>query len=221
MVAIEKKHEPAELLQYRLKPYATYTDMPADVKSKVKENLLNEQGHLCAYCMRKIDSGTGKQRCTIEHCLPQAVSSEADRLNYRNMVAVCWGNRDASDNMDKHCDASRGALKSEHQKMKKIDIFQESTLLGINYKSDGTIFSEDKDTNEDLNLRLNLNCETQQLKECRLSALNKLRKTINDKYPQKTVPKDYLMRLLEYYSTHKEKMEPYCGILIYWLKHHT
>ena len=218
MIAIHKQTEPSELLEYRKLSDATYADMPSDVKEKVKESLLKEQGHLCAYCMRKIDLGTGKKRCTIEHCKPQAFCSEKDRLDYKNMVAVCWGNRDASNNNEKHCDAKRGSLIGEKQLMNVIDVLQDRTLHGICYKSDGTIYSDDEKTDEDLNLRLNLNCESQLLKECRLSALKTLQKKINEKYPDRTAPKKYFRDLLNFYTTHKENMEPYCGILISWLQ---
>ena len=43
--------------------------------------------------------------------------------------------------------------------MKKINVFDGTTLSDIKYSSDGTIYSNDKDLDEDLNLRLNLNCE--------------------------------------------------------------
>ena len=88
--------------------------MPANVKKEVIKSLLSEQGHLCAYCMSRIDENEGKHKTTIEHCLPQAATSEKERLNYRNMVAVCWGNRDAHSNEDKSCDVKRGSLKDNH-----------------------------------------------------------------------------------------------------------
>lgn len=133
--------------------------MPSEVKKKVLQSLLSEQGHLCAYCMSKIDEKDEKHRATIEHCIPQARTSEDERLNYKNMVAVCWGNRDAHSNEDKTCDAKRGSLKPSQQDMKKIDVFHENTLSEIKYRADGTIYSENHDIEDDLNLRLNLNCE--------------------------------------------------------------
>ena len=139
--------------------------MPANVKKEVIKSLLSEQGHLCAYCISRIDENEGKHKTTIEHCLPQAATSEKERLNYRNMVAVCWGNRDAHSNEDKSCDVKRGSLKDTQQNMKKINVFDGTTLSDIKYSSDDTIYSDDKDLDEDLNLRLNLNCEARRLKE--------------------------------------------------------
>ncbi|MFQ9964045.1 MAG: hypothetical protein ACLRWI_14635 [Roseburia inulinivorans] len=90
MIEIKKGTEPKELLEYRKKEFASYADMKGDVKEKVMKSLLSEQGHLCAYCMSRIDEGDGKHRATIEHCIQQAVTDEKERLNYKNMVAVCW-----------------------------------------------------------------------------------------------------------------------------------
>ena len=62
MLEIKKRTEPRELLQYRHQQFATYADMPSEVKKKVLESLLSEQGHLCAYCMGRIDGGIGKRQ---------------------------------------------------------------------------------------------------------------------------------------------------------------
>ena len=217
MIEIKKTKEPNELLQYRMQKFASYADLPSDVKKKVMDSLLSEQGHLCAYCMSRIDGGEGKHRATIEHCIPQAVSTEAERLDYKNMVAVCWGNRDAHSNNDKSCDAKRGSLPREQQEMKKVDVFDGRTLSDIKYSVDGTIFSDDPDVDDDLNCRLNLNCEARRLKECRRSALQALHKEINHRFPNRTVPKSYFQELLAHFSEQREMKQPYCGILIDWL----
>ncbi len=219
MIEIKKGKEPKELLQYRRQDFASYTGMPPEVKKKVLESLLLEQGHLCAYCMKSIGNGTGdkEHRATIEHCIPQAASAEKERLNYKNMVAVCWGNRDAHSNADKSCDAKRGSLPLEQQNMKMLNVFDGRTLADIQYRTDGTIFSDHSDVDEDLNKRLNLNCEALSLKECRHQALQALQKIINDKYPNKTAPKKYLQKLLAHYTAPSENRVPYSGILIAWL----
>lgn len=221
MIEIKKQNEPRELLAYHQQTFASYADMPPDVKKKVIDSLLAEQGHLCAYCMSRINNNDGKHKVTIEHCLPQAVSTEQDRLSYKNMLAVCWGNRDAHANDDKSCDAKRGSLPKEQQIMKKINVFDEKTLIDIQYASDGTIFSDNPEVDEDLNKRLNLNCEARRLKACRLQALRALHSAINRKYPNKTASKKYFQKLLEHYMESSENKAPYCGILIAWLRKRT
>ena len=85
MIAIKKGREPSKLLEYRRQEFASYAGMPADIKQDVIRHLLSEQGYICAYCMKRIETGYGKHRATIEHLIPQAISTEAQRLNYHNM----------------------------------------------------------------------------------------------------------------------------------------
>lgn len=93
MIEIKKGKEPPELLAYRKKKYAAYDNMPREVHEAVLESLMKEQGYLCAYCMCKIPQ-TGKMpSATIEHWEPQSKTSEDKALDYRNMLAVCNGNR--------------------------------------------------------------------------------------------------------------------------------
>ena len=80
MIEIKKGTEPKELLEYRQQKFASYADMPADVKKKVIKSLLLEQGHLCAYCMSRINADDGKHKTTIEHCTPQSATTEKERL---------------------------------------------------------------------------------------------------------------------------------------------
>lgn len=218
MIEINKGKEPKELLQYRQQPFAAYEDMPSNLKQKVVKKLLSEQGHLCAYCMCRIEEGSGKHRATIEHCLPQSVSTEKERLDYKNMIAVCRGNRDAHANDDKSCDAKRGSLPQELQEMKVLNVFDGRSLAEIKYRPDGTIRSDNPDVDEDLNKRLNLNCEARRLKDCRRQALFALHKAIRKKYPGKDVPRSYFQKLLTHYTEPNENKEPYCGIMIAWLR---
>ena len=79
MIEIKKSKEPKELLTYRLQEYSSYGDMPHDIKEIVISSLMEEQGHLCAYCMRRIPFKDGHPKVTIEHLQPQnAISDKSD-----------------------------------------------------------------------------------------------------------------------------------------------
>ena len=53
MKHILKNNEPTSLRIYRdSTPNATYTGFPS--KKDIQESLLDEQGHICAYCMQRI-----------------------------------------------------------------------------------------------------------------------------------------------------------------------
>lgn len=216
MIPIIKGAEPRELLEYRMSPNASYEDMPTDVKNITKQSLLKEQGGLCAYCMCRINGEKG-QKYTIEHLKPRAICSKQEALDYKNMVAVCEGNRNAHNNSSKTCDAKRGSLSVDKQKMKWIDIMDSASLECIKYKRDGEIYADNIEADEDLNERLNLNCEVRQLKDCRKKALQELQIQLQKKYPGRTIPAGRIQLLLKHYEEENPKTA-FCGILIAWLK---
>lgn len=52
MIYIQKGKEPASLTAYKKQAHAYYDGCNKD---DIRENLLREQGYLCAYCMRRIE----------------------------------------------------------------------------------------------------------------------------------------------------------------------
>jgi len=61
----------------------SYDNLPTAIKDDVKRALLMEQGHLCAYTLRKLH-GIGS--CHIEHVEPQNAAPSKD-VDYANMAA--------------------------------------------------------------------------------------------------------------------------------------
>lgn len=115
MIEIKKGKEPNKLLRYRQQDGASYEQMDKDVKDELLDKLLKEQGHICAYCMKKIPESRelpiGVAPVTIEHWLPRHPENSEDKgqdLNYRNMFAVCSGNRGCGCRERMTCDAHRG-----------------------------------------------------------------------------------------------------------------
>ena len=226
MIEIKKLREPKRLEQYRQKPGATYADMDKDeenkdLKKEVLESLMFEQGHLCAYCMRRIPEKRkfplGVQPVTIEHWYPQNPETKEDigqGLDYRNMFAVCAGNRGCGDKRNLTCDAKRGNTEL------KVNPSKANTLIGISYKANGEIYSTDAAINEDLNKRLNLNCQAVSLPQSRKAALNGLLKDIKKQHATGDI-KIYCKRRLEELKQPQEYKVPYIGILIDWLEKHT
>jgi len=183
MIEIKKGREPDKLLRYRQKHDASYEQMDKEIKEELLEKLLKEQGHICAYCMRRIPENRtlpiGVAPVTIEHWFPRNPESKEDvgqGLNYRNMFAVCsgnrgCGNRGCGNKEGLTCDARRG---NAPIKVNPCDV---DTLRGITYTSSGRIQSSDPEINEDINERLNLNSESISLPENRKQVLQAL---IND-----------------------------------------
>lgn len=114
MIEIKKGREPDNLLHYRQQDGASYEQMDKEVKEELLGKLLGEQGHICAYCMRRIPERrtlpVGVAPVTIEHWFPRNPESKEDigqGLNYRNMFAVCSGNRGCGNKEGLTCEASQ------------------------------------------------------------------------------------------------------------------
>lgn len=217
MIEIKKGKEPNKLLWYRKQKGASYRDMDRDVKDELLEKLLQEQGHLCAYCMRRIPEEralpVGIPNVTIEHWYPQNPDNEEDvgqDLDYRNMFAVCSGNRGCGEERGLTCDAAR---KNTPIKVNPCDA---NTLHGITYTSKGRIQSSDPDVNRDLNDVLNLNCEAVSLPENRKRALDELIKDVNKNHATGDIS-IYCKRKLKQIQAIEDKKIPFEGILIDWL----
>lgn len=85
------------------------------------ESLVREQHGICAYCMRRIETGS---KSSIEHVIPQSdadgVKHPVESLDYNNMLAVCKFN-----DVTLTCDSSR------HNTPMKVNPLVRQTLEGI------------------------------------------------------------------------------------------
>jgi uncharacterized protein (TIGR02646 family) len=220
MIEIKKGKEPEKLLLYRQQEGASYEQMDKDVKDDLLNKLMEEQGHICAYCMRRIPESRklpkGVKSVTIEHWFPRNPESKEDigqGLNYRNMFAVCSGNRGCGNKDGLTCDAHRG---NEAIKVNPCDA---ETLRGITYTSSGIIQSSDPEINEDINERLNLNCSLLSLPENRKQVLQALIDDVRKKCGNGDISL-YCKRRLEKIRATRDPQLPYVGIIIWWLEKH-
>ena len=213
MIEIKKKnHEPNELLAFRKQPYATYKGIPGACKEAVQNSLLKEQGYLCAYCMRRIPEKGKQPPVSIEHWDAQSTSDDAMALAYNNMFAVCSGNRGCNSKDDMTCDAKKGNASL------KVNPCRPETLLDIHYCANGKIYSDDPIIDDDLNIRLNLNCEGISLPLQRKMAVDELIKMVRaakGSHDIKVFCRNQLKKI-----RNAEKKPPYAGILIDWLEQH-
>ena len=218
MIVVRRGKEPNSLLQFRKQyPYAEYEDTPSYVLKDIREQMWEEQKHLCAYCMRKIDS-PGVER--IEHCRPRHPHDEVEHdkkatLDYKWMLGVCYGNSltKGVNQEDTTCDAHRGNTELT------INPFDELSVRKIKYKADGSIYSDDADINKDITETLNLNCEAVSLPETRKRVLMEEKCRIMKKCKGKS--QDAFVNELKrtYEKLVKERnLIPYCGIIISWLE---
>ena len=218
MIVVQKGKEPNSLLAFRKQhPDADYEDMPTNVLKDVRSQMWEEQGHLCAYCMKKIDD---PRDVRVEHCKPRHPQDEIKHdkkatLEFKWMLGVCYGNsiEKGSKPEDTTCDAHKGNAELT------INPFDELSVRKIKYKADGSIYSDDADINEDVTEILNLNCEAVSLPETRKNVLNVLKNEIVEKCKGKSHDA-YIRELERIYDrlVYQRNLTPYCGIIISWLE---
>lgn len=219
MIVVQRGKEPNSLLAFRKQnPDADYEDLPTNVLKDIRKQMWEEQGQLCAYCMKKInDSGVVR----VEHCRPRHPQNEMEHnkketLDFKWMLGVCYGNsiEKGVKSEDTTCDAHKGNAELT------VNPFDELSVRKIKYKADGSIYSEDDDINEDVTKTLNLNCQAVSLPQTRKNVLMAEKKRIMDKCKGKS--QDAFIRELErtYEKLVRERnLIPYCGIIISWLEH--
>ncbi|MCD7882327.1 MAG: hypothetical protein LUI87_01255 [Lachnospiraceae bacterium] len=218
MIVVKRGKEPNSLLEFRKQnPDADYEDTPSDVLNDIREQMWREQGCLCGYCMKRINSPDVER---IEHCIPrhpkgETVHDKQATLNYRWMLGVCYGNS-----------LNRGVKPEEmtcdaHRRNTELIInpYDETSIRKIKYKADGRIYSDDPEINKDLTETLNLNCEAISLPQTRKNVLTETKKRIAKKCKGKTQDA-YMQELRRTYVSlaHERNLIPYCGIIISWLE---
>lgn len=218
MIVVQKGIEPNSLLAFRKQhPDADYEDMPTNVLKDVRSQMWEEQGHLCAYCMKKIED---PRDVRVEHCKPRHPQDEIKHdkkatLEFKWMLGVCYGNsiEKGVKPEDTTCDAHKGNAELT------INPFDELSVRKIKYKADGSIYSDDADINEDVTEILNLNCEAISLPETRKNVLNVLKNEIVEKCKGKSHDA-YIRELERIYDrlVYQRNLTPYCGIIISWLE---
>ena len=230
MLKIEKLEPPEELVKLKekaseqgLSPEEAYKTLTNPLRKRVIDLLMKEQGHLCAYCMRKIpddrDVPDETIRVTIEHWYPRNPASGEDRgqgLDYSNFLAVCSGNRGKRHTRKKRdytCDAKRDS------KELRVNPLMPITLSSIKYSEDGRIQADDPAINEDLTVTLNLNCvsDNVRLPSIRKEVLEEVQKDIFENGCEGDTL-DYCRQLLRGFEEETDPKTPYVGIIIWWLK---
>lgn len=202
MILIKKKKMPNSLIGYRKTENASFNNLPTEIKDELRRSLLEEQGYICAYCMKKLENNSSKVK--IEHYVAR---DESNELDYRNLLAVCKGNE--GEPFEKQtCDTRKG------NEVLRIDPQKEGDILTIEYTSNGEIKSNNPDFQEDFDNILNLN-NTFGLVKSRREALNSLKRNLGKRKAHLT--EDTIRRIYTRYLESEIK-ESYVGILLWYLQ---
>ena len=214
MKYIEKKtqNEPLTLRSYRqTTPNPTYPGF-SDTDQLLKKALLEEQGHICAYCNGRISldlNENNKPKIEVEHYLSQDEHSDKD-LDFKNMLGVCNG---ITLEKNEHCDKSKKA-----KSLQRLDPRQATIETLLRYSLNGNIQPkiDNIPIKEDIEL-LNLNDSF--LVKVRRQAMDEALKELQLKYPKKQWTKYLFEKEIEkWQSKHKGKFRPYCRAAIWFLE---
>lgn len=161
MKRIIKNHEPQELLDFkRLNRNVdiNYNNLGANERIPLKNSLLNEQGFLCAYTLKRISSSTSH----IEHIKPEELCRQLKRqgvntisdLDYSNMVA-CFPKEFSGSSRKKFYGAFKKDDWWENEGENFISPLRVDCEAHFKFKNDGSIIhltEKGKKTIEVLNL---------------------------------------------------------------------
>jgi hypothetical protein len=147
----------------------------------------------------------------IEHWHCQSHFGE-EQLDYSNILAACVGG-EGQPHKYQHCDTYKGDLTLSKNPADPAH----NVEAGIHYTPDGTIRSDDDAFDRELNETLNLNVPF--LKKSRKETLAALQKTLEKRG---NLSRATWMRLLEKWDgvAGQSNLEPYCQVIIYWIKKH-
>lgn len=183
-----------------------YDDLDKQTKDDIRQSLIEEQGYICCYCMRRIHLGKGGMR--IEHWRSQS-RYETEQLDYGNLLASCDGQIETGKS---HCDRSKGDLDiTFNPSNPSIDI-----EASLKYLNDGTMESTDKRLMNDIDAVLNLNLP--RLKQNRQAIVRSVEKRL-DKGPGKR-SRHYIEELLRAWESADDEgmFQPYSGVALYRIR---
>jgi len=218
MRKIEKGREPKSLTEHRTKR-GDFDGLPKD---ELREQLLNEQGYICCYCMKRIPQTLSPEQIEknypsskIEHVLPQENPKYSDQvLNYNNLLIACNGNHGQSTRLQT-CDSFKGKRDISFNPSDKNWNIENY----IRYNGEGKIFSDTPLIDYELNKLLNLN--TDDLKRVRAEIFRNINNRINQegksrqgKEIQKRFFESVKVRLL---TKQEGKFDEYCMVGVYLL----
>ena len=232
MIEIKKSNPPSELVKLQkdavdegLTANEAYNKLSSDLKKQVKKQLMQDQGYLCAYCMRRIPDKRDVERgisnsleSRIEHWIPRSDSNcgAFGALDYNNLLAVCSGNEnDSSRGKSKlTCDARRRDRKLT------VNPLDASTLVTVYYTEDGIIKAFDNIIDDDLNVRLNLNCtkDAVMLPLERKKVLDVIQKEVQTEVESGKSLLEICKQLYQELLEIDGEKPPYIGISLWWLK---
>lgn len=197
------------LSSYRRDLNASYGNLPKDLKRELKKSLLEEQGYICAYCMKCIQFDKMK----IEHWASQYDNPNAE-LDYDNMLACCEGNEGQAQSLQT-CDTRKGNAELKFNPANAAHRISEK----IYFLKSGHIKSKDEDFDSQLNDVLNLNSIAQgnRFVTNRKAVIDRLSGELNKKAGLRSKRKIQLLLDRLCAKNNEGQLKEYHGLILQWL----
>jgi len=218
MKQIVKIQQPNSLVHHKANQPAYYHNLPLATMNDLRANLLSEQGHICCYCMKRIPEKieideTVSYEMKVEHFLCQD-RNENLQLTYSNLFGACTGNEGKPKKLQT-CDTKKGSL--------DFSINPTSTAPNcetiIKYNSEGEIFTDSEELNNQLKAVLNLNMQS--LKDARREVYLEVQSNVeveSKKYTDRNLKTNFFeQEKAKWLARATNKHRPYCMVAVYYL----
>jgi uncharacterized protein (TIGR02646 family) len=177
-------------------------------KKVLQKHILDEQGHICAYCNCRIHHNTplDDEQLRLDHVLPKDRFPEL-ALSSINIIGSCFGGERTRRKAERSCETR----KKNHEIVAELDPTNEICENNVSFDIEGMVTSMDNKLQVTLNTILGLNHA--QLKRKRKELISGLIEAIDQDDIQ---PSDELERYMT--KSVENKFEPYAGVLISFIK---
>lgn len=211
MIKIVKGNQPNSLVAHK-KSGGNYGNIPSATKNELRESLINEQGYVCCYCLKRIPENKADLHHTkIEHFKCQDNYAELD-LEYSNLHLACKGNQGQSIKLQT-CDTAKA-----NKDVMAFSLIDNSLNGNIHYAKDGTIFSEQDNIEKEINEVLQLNND-QNIKNARARIRKGISESIRILQRKGKLTKNILERELQnWQDRYDNKHRPFYPVAVQYLE---
>lgn len=213
MIYIEKANTPGFLIKYQADPNSHYSDLSGQDKLRLKEQLVDEQNGLCAYCMSRIRPNNNSMK--IEHHLPQSKYPDRD-LDYKNLFGVCNGEKGGGQRsrlLDQTCDTRKKNCELHFSPIdRNVEQLVTYQVNGLIVPAKALDIKKRAEIEYDLNEVLNLN--HRQLIANRKNVLDTYKLSLERRYGNKELSIAFWKKEEESYRNGSRKDQIYKGILL-------
>lgn len=178
-------------------------------REKLWDKLLLEQGHICAYCGKRLNLS---DRGRIDHVEAKSENPELT-FEYTNLVAVCDGQQYGSGSKNEHCDRKKQDSPLDRRLLLTKSGNEELHTLFSYSSYDGEMTTTDPLLNKQIKEVVGLNVTL--LKERRLDILNNLMAWVANVKNARPNDDSFLKAVIEEEAKgifSKTLLEPYCFV---------